>query len=234
MLLADKAVYKLEALVRWNHPEMGLVMPDQFIPIAERSGLIVQLGEFVLEQVCKDYSRFKQHFSRLESISVNFSARQFRDPALVEHVTSIVSANHLSYSNIEIEITESLFIDGRDQVTLQTLHVLSDLGFKLALDDFGTGYSSLGYLKKVPIDTLKIDRSFIRDLINDPDDMSLVCSIIDLAHSFRLTVIAEGVETQAQEDILRVEGCDFAQGYYYARPAPINELLDMLELASAV
>ncbi|MEH6357932.1 MAG: EAL domain-containing protein [Pseudomonadales bacterium] len=234
MLLSDKCVYKLEALVRWNHPDKGLIMPDQFIPIAERSGLIVPLGDFVLEQACQDYSRLKQHFNRLESISVNFSARQFRDDGLIERVMSIVETAKINPSNIEIEITESLFIEDHDHVTINALHELSGLGFKLALDDFGTGYSSLGYLKKVPIDTLKIDQSFVRDLTSDPDDMSLVCSIIELAHSFRLAVIAEGVETQAQEEILRNEGCDFAQGYYYARPAPIDKLLAMLELDSAV
>gem|GEM_PF-1255751 len=230
MLLADKSVYKLEALARWNHPEMGMIMPDQFIPVAERSGLIIPLSEFVLDQVCKDYARFKEHFKRLESISVNFSARQFRDADLVERVVSIVEGRGLRCDNIEIEITESMFIDGRDQVTLKTLHELSDLGFKLALDDFGTGYSSLGYLKKVPIDTLKIDRSFVRDLIDDRDDMSLVCSIIELAHSFRLAVIAEGVENQEQEDILRKEGCDFAQGYHYARPMPIDTMLGQIDM----
>jgi len=232
MLLADKSVYKLEALARWNHPEMGMIMPDQFIPIAERSGLIIPLSEFVLDQVGKDYARFKEHFKRLESISVNFSARQFRDADLVERVVSIVEGRGLRCGNIEIEITESMFIDGRDQVTLKTLHELSDLGFKLALDDFGTGYSSLGYLKKVPIDTLKIDRSFVHDLIDDPNDMSLVCSIIELAHSFRLAVIAEGVENQEQEDILRKEGCDFAQGYHYARPMPIDTLLGQIDMDS--
>jgi diguanylate cyclase (GGDEF)-like protein len=227
MLLSDKSVYKLEALLRWKHPEMGMVMPDQFIPVAERSGLIIPMSEFVLDQVCKDYPRFKQHYKGLESISVNFSARQFRDENLVERVSSIAAERNVRCQCIEIEITESMFIDGRDLVTIQTLHELHDLGFRLALDDFGTGYSSLGYLKKVPIDTLKIDRSFIRDLMDDPDDLALVCSIIELAHSFRLAVIAEGVENQRQEDILRKEGCDFAQGYYYAHPMPAAKLLAM-------
>ncbi len=229
MLLSDKSVYKLEALLRWKHPVMGMVMPDQFIPIAERSGLIIPMSEFVLAQVCEDYPRFKRHYKGLESISVNFSARQFRDENLVERVTSIVAERNVRCQCIEIEITESMFIDGRDLVTIQTLHELHDLGFKLALDDFGTGYSSLGYLKKVPIDTLKIDRSFIRDLMDDSDDLALVCSIIELAHSFRLAVIAEGVENLRQEEVLRQEGCDFAQGYFYAHPMPAAELLAMDE-----
>jgi len=234
MLLSDKSVYKLEALLRWKHPEMGMVMPDEFIPVAERSGLIIPMSEFVLDQVCKDYPRFKQHYKGLESISVNFSARQFRDENLVERVTSIVAERNVRCQCIEIEITESMFIDGRDLATIQTLHELHDLGFKLALDDFGTGYSSLGYLKKVPVDTLKIDRSFIRNLRDDPDDLALVCSIIELAHSFRLAVIAEGVENQQQEEILRKEGCDFAQGYYYARPMPAAKLLAMGELLMSI
>jgi len=234
ILLADESVYKLEALVRWNHPEQGLVMPDHFIPIAEQSGLIIPLSEFVLDQVCKDYNRFKEHFKGLESISVNFSARQFRDADLVERVVSVVEGRGLRCGNIEIEITESLFIDVHDQTTLNTLHELSDSGFKLALDDFGTGYSSLGYLKKVPIDTLKIDRSFVRDLTDNPDDMTLVCSIIELAHSFRLAVIAEGVENQEQEDVLRKEGCDSAQGYYYARPMPADVLLNDIEMGRSI
>ena len=225
VLLSDKRVYKLEALLRWQHPELGMVMPDQFIGIAERSGLIVAIGEFVLEQVSRDFAGLKQYFNGLESISVNFSARQFRDGGLVDRATDIVEQQGIRCGNIEIEITESMFIDERDKVTIQTLHELSERGFRIALDDFGTGYSSLGYLKKVPIDTLKVDRSFVRGLFDDPDDLALVSSIIELAHSFRLAVIAEGVENQQQEDILRVEGCDFAQGYHYARPMPINELL---------
>jgi len=229
MLLSNKSVYKLEALLRWKHPEMGLVMPDLFIPIAERTGLIIPISEFVLDQVCKDYPRFKQRFGGLESISVNFSARQFRDEDLAEQVMAIVANRNVRSQCIEIEITESMFIDGRDLVTIQTLHELSDLGFLLALDDFGTGYSSLGYLKKVPVDTLKIDRSFIRGLMDDPDDLALVCSIIELAHSFRLAVIAEGVENQSQEEVLRKEGCDFAQGYLYAPPMPVAKLLTLDE-----
>lgn len=224
--LADRGVCKLEALVRWNHPDRGRVMPDQFIPIAERSGLIIQVSEFVLNQACSDYSQFKVKYPELEAISINFSARQFRDQALIERVTSIVASHQLQNDCVEIEITESLFIDGNDTVTIATLHELKRQGFRLSLDDFGTGYSSLGYLKKVPIDTLKIDRSFIRDLTIDPDDLALVSSIIELANSFNLDVIAEGVEDQSQEDILRVEGCEFAQGYYYSRPAPISDLLD--------
>ena len=229
MSLSDNSVYKLEALVRWNHPEKGMVMPDLFIPIAERSGLIIPLGDFVFEQACQDYLRFKQHFNRLESISVNFSARQFSDGGLIERITSVVASNKIRPCNIEIEITESLFIEDNDLASINALHELSRLGFKLALDDFGTGYSSLGYLKKVPIDTLKIDRSFIGGLSSDADDMLLVCSIIELARSFRLVVVAEGVETQEQEYILRNKGCNFAQGYYYAHPAPMDKLLTMLE-----
>ncbi len=225
ILLASKRIYKLEALLRWRHPEMGLVMPDQFIPVAERSGLIVPMSEFVLAQVCDDYPRFKQRFTGLESISVNFSARQFRNEDLASRVLAIVSERGVRCQSIEIEITENMFIEDHDLATIQTLHELSNLGFRLALDDFGTGYSSLGYLKKVPIDTLKIDRSFVRDLTEDPDDLALVCSIIELAHSFRLAVIAEGVESQLQEDILRKEGCDFVQGYHYAYPMPAEKLL---------
>ena len=231
--LADRVVCKLEALVRWNHPERGRVMPDQFIPIAERSGLIIQLSEFVLNQACEDFRQFRAKFAELEAVSINFSARQFRDQALVDRVTNIVDNHQLQNECIEIEITESLFIDGDDTVTIGTLHELKRKGFKLALDDFGTGYSSLGYLKKVPIDTLKIDRSFIRDLTVDPDDLALVSSIIELASSFKLDVVAEGVEDQSQEDILRVEGCEFAQGYYYARPSPKVDLLNYGELPEA-
>jgi EAL domain-containing protein (putative c-di-GMP-specific phosphodiesterase class I) len=223
--LQDGRTYKMEALIRWHHPERGLVYPDEFIPVAERTGQIIEIGRFVLEQACTDFNAIKTIYPILETIAVNFSARQFRDKNFAESVASITKRHMISNECIEIEITESLFIEKEDNTTRETLDKLKALGFKTSLDDFGTGFSSLGYLKQLSMDTLKIDRSFVRDITVDREDLTLVTSIIDLAHNFKLAVVAEGVEEEAQEVILKAHGCDFVQGDYYARPTSIEDLI---------
>ncbi len=218
-------IVKLEALVRWQHPENGLIGPDEFISVSEKTGQILEIGEILLHQVGQDYRYLKESFPELEAISVNFSARQFGDSGIVTCLRNVVESNHLSYDNIEIEITESVFIDIEDNVANDMFYQLRDLGFIIALDDFGTGYSSLSYLKRFPVDILKIDRSFIHDLATDAQSKALVSSIIDLAQHFKLVVVAEGIETETQQEMLREIGCNLGQGYLYAVPMPLSEIL---------
>ncbi len=218
---------KFEALVRWQHPGRGLVSPDEFVSIAENSGQIIEIGNFVMQQVCEDYSHLQRTYPELKSVSVNFSARQFGDPSIVSYLPGIMKANHLKHECIEMEITESVFIDSEDKIIVDSLYRLRDNGFKIALDDFGTGYSSLAYLKQFPVDILKVDRSFIQDLTENPQSRALVSSIIDLAQHFHLTVVGEGIETEAQQEVLKQLNCDLGQGYYYSKPKSLSEILKL-------
>ena len=223
--LKRNEIVKFEALVRWNHPERGLVAPDDFISIAEQTGQIIDIGKIVLRQVCEDFSQLKSRYTELTSVSVNFSARQFSDPTILQYLLDIVKASNLNYDCIDMEITESVFIDSEDKLIIETLVQLREIGFKISLDDFGTGYSSLAYLKKFPVDILKIDRDFIHDLTENPQSKALVNSIIDLAQHFSLTVVGEGVETIAQENILKQLNCNIGQGYLYAKPKCLEDVL---------
>ncbi|MCP4429650.1 MAG: EAL domain-containing protein [Gammaproteobacteria bacterium] len=225
LCLRRNKIVKFEALVRWQHPEKGLIPPDEFIPVAEKTGQILEIGEIVLCQVGRDFKNLKELFPELVAISVNFSARQFRDSNIVSCLRNVIESNQLGYECIEIEITESVFIDVEDNVALDIFYQLRDLGFKIALDDFGTGYSSLAYLKQFPVDILKIDRSFIRDLTIDAQSKALVSSIIDLAQNFQLKVVAEGIETEAQQEALKQIDCDLGQGFLYAAPMALNDIL---------
>ncbi len=228
--LRDRQVKKMEALVRWNHSDKGLIGPDTFIPVAEQTGQIVAIGDFVLQQACRDFPVLREHYPALRSVAVNCSARQFQDPDFADKVAETLSSHALASDSIEIEITESLFIDREDHTAWKTLQKLHSRGFSITLDDFGTGYSSLAYLKQLPIDTLKIDRSFIADIKTDQESLTLVLSIIELAHNFSLKVVAEGVETLEHSTMLKENNCDYAQGYHYCRPQPLK----VLTRASAV
>jgi diguanylate cyclase (GGDEF)-like protein/PAS domain S-box-containing protein len=220
--LASAAVIGAEALIRWNHPEFGLVPPGRFIPIAEDSGLIVPIGEWVIHEACRQAMAWKTSGLPDLTIAVNLSAVQFRRSQVEQTVISALQQSGLDPSLLELELTESILIQNVEQV-LATVKRLKLLGVKLSIDDFGTGYSSLSYLKRFDIDKLKIDQSFIRDLATDPDDAAIVRAIIQMAHSLNLKTIAEGVENPGMLQRLRIFRCDEAQGYHFARPMPADE-----------
>lgn len=208
---------------------MGMVMPDRFIPLAEETGLIIPIGEWVIEEACKAAVAWRA-MTGLESLSiaVNVSPRQFRDPGFTDAVMRSLNASGLPPECLELEITERLILDN----TIETADILRQLdrtGIRLSVDDFGTGYSALSYLKSYPFDTLKIDKSFIQDVLNESGDASLVRAIINMAHSLGLKVIAEGVEEEGQTHFLKNENCDYSQGYFYSRPMPEQDFIHWLE-----
>ncbi len=213
----------VEALVRWQHPERSLIAPDEFIPVAEDSGLILPLGHWVLETACKQLAAWalRPEMARL-TISVNVSALQFRLPDFVEEVLTILETTGANPERLKLELTESLLLDNmKDIITNMTALKARGVGF--SLDDFGTGYSSLSYLKRLPLDELKIDRGFVRDILTDPNDAAIAKMVVALAETMGLAVIAEGVETEAQRDALAGLGCHAYQGYLFSRPVPIDE-----------
>lgn len=212
-----------EALMRWRHPEHGMISPAQFIPLAEETGAIEALGEWALQQACRDALNWPDHVR----VSVNLSPVQFRGAGLVDIVKAVLATSELDARRLELEITESVLLQN-NAVNLEALHQLRALGLTVALDDFGTGYSSLSYLQRFPFDKLKIDQSFVRDLADRPDSLSIVQSIATLGHNLRMTTTAEGVETQAQLDIITRAGCTEAQGYFFGAPMPESEFRAML------
>lgn len=221
--LAEDRIVGVEALIRWNSPEDGLVPPARFIPVAEESGLIVQIGAWVLGEACRQAREWQDAGLPPFSVAVNLSALQFRRPDLINNVINALVLSELDSQWLELELTESILIQ-ETEATLDTVRRLKALGIKLSVDDFGTGYSSLAYLKRFAVDKLKIDQSFVRELVSDPDDAAIVRAIIQMAHSLKLKTIAEGVETRALADLLRLFHCDEAQGYFFAKPMPANEL----------
>jgi EAL domain-containing protein (putative c-di-GMP-specific phosphodiesterase class I) len=218
----------MEALVRWKRPETGMVPPAEFIPLAEETGLIVTIGEWVLKAACEYTHLSHPGGTPPLRVAVNLSARQFTQASLVSDVARILDVTGLGPEALELEITESMVM-GNPEQAIQTLRQLKSMGIALAIDDFGTGYSSLGYLKRFPLDHIKIDRSFIKDIPEDNDDATITRTIIAMAHNLRLKVIAEGVETKAQLDFLREHGCDEIQGYYFSRPLPGSEFTALLK-----
>jgi diguanylate cyclase (GGDEF)-like protein len=217
--LADGALIGSEALVRWNHPKLGLVPPDQFIGIAEDSGLIMGIGEWVLREACHIAREWNAPDMPLHRVAINLSARQFQSGDLAKTVNRILEETDCLPEWIELEITESMLLDEQGGV-LETLNQLQTLGIAIAIDDFGTGYSSLSYLARYPINTLKIDRIFVTDIAVDPHRAELVKAIIAIARNLKLTVVAEGVDTKEQAANLRQMGCQIAQGYLYSKPLP--------------
>lgn len=216
-----------EALLRWKHPELGMVPPIQFIPIAEETGLIAPIGDWVLATSCRDTQRWRELGYTDLSVAVNLSARQFRQSDLVRRIETILEETGLLADGLELELTESMIMHNPQEVII-ALNKLKNMGMRLSVDDFGTGYSSLSYLKRFPIDTLKIDRSFVNDISTDPDDAAIAVTIINLAKSLRLSVVAEGVETKEQYDFLQTAGCEYMQGYYFSRPIPADEFERLL------
>ncbi|ELS40837.1 GAF/PAS/GGDEF/EAL domain protein [Pseudomonas syringae pv. pisi] len=218
----------MEALLRWNHPEKGMIRPDQFISVAEETGLIIPIGKWVARQSCrmsKDLTA--AGFGNLQ-VAINVSPKQFSDPELVSSIAAILKEEELDPSLLELELTEGLLLEATED-TRQQLDSLKKLGLSLAMDDFGTGYSSFSYLKKFPIDVIKIDRSFIRDIPDDEDDMEITSAVIAMAHNLKLKVVAEGIETAAQLAFLRRHRCDVGQGYLFDRPIPGEELIKKLK-----
>lgn len=210
-------VVGLEALLRWKHPVWGMVPPSRFIPLAEASGLIVPIGEWVLRNACSQTLAWRQQGLPPMTVAVNVSAHQFQEGIFCTTVASALAEFGLAPDNLELEITESIAMDTTEH-TLATLHGLKTLGVKLAIDDFGTGYSSLARLKCCPVDKLKVDQSFVRNLTSDATDDAIVRAIVFLGHSLGMRVIAEGVETKPQLSRVQAHGCDEAQGYWFGSP----------------
>jgi len=215
-------------LVRWIHPEKGLIPPDRFIPLAEETGLIIPLGEWILQTACRETAEWTRKYNDSLIVAINLSAKQFKAPHLLETIQKALHDNLLDPKNIELEITESCVMEDVEGA-LQTMKRFRENDLKLAIDDFGTGYSSLGYLKQFPMSTLKIDRSFVMDLTTDSDDAAIVEIVILLAKKLGLEVVAEGVETDAQLEFLRAQGCQYVQGYLLSKPLPSNEFEPFLK-----
>ena len=224
----DRRIVGAEALIRWLHPERGLVAPGQFIPLAEETGLIVPIGQWVLEVACEQLKRWGNNPATAHLLmAVNVSARQFRQPDFVGLVRDILEGSGVDPSRLKLELTESLVLDNVAD-TIEKMHALKAVGVRFSIDDFGTGYSSLSYLKRLPIDQLKIDQSFVRDVITDPGDAVIVQTIIGMAGNLGLNVIAEGVETEAQREFLVLHGCRMFQGYLFSRPVPLADFEALL------
>jgi EAL domain-containing protein (putative c-di-GMP-specific phosphodiesterase class I) len=213
----------MEALLRWQHPQMGLVAPDRFIPIAEESGLIRPIGAWALKTACMQNRAWQRQGMQRFPVAVNLSPRQFAEESLLDDIKSALADSGLEASDLELEITESMVMNDPEQA-VNTLRGLKDLGIRVAIDDFGTGYSSLAYLKRFPIDSVKVDRSFVEDIPQDVDSMAIAQAIIAMAHSLRLKVVAEGVESEAQVSFLRGEGCDEIQGHYFSAARAASEI----------
>ncbi len=225
--LVSGRVVGTEALIRWRHPLLGTVQPERFIGLAEETGLIVPIGAWVLQTACRQNRHWQRDGLGPLRIAVNLSARQFAEPDLVTSVERVLRETGLSPGSLEIELTESMMM-GDIESAIHTMECFKRMGVTLSIDDFGTGYSSLQYLKRLPVDVLKIDRSFVQDMVGSADGAALVDAIISLAHGLRLHVIAEGVETIAQLDFLRGAGCDQVQGHVYSRPQTVERIEALL------
>jgi two-component system CheB/CheR fusion protein len=217
----------VEALARWNHPELGWIPPAKFIPLAEDSGLILPLGEWVLREACTRLQAWAAAGMVLDFVSVNVSGRQVAKPGFVELVQRILSETGCPPQRVMLELTES-YVMHESASSVRVLEELRQLGFGLAIDDFSTGYSSLAYLNRLPVTKLKLDQSFVRDIPADPNGVAIARSVLRLGEILGLEVVAEGVETAEQHEFIRAEGCSFSQGYLYSRPLPQPELEEFL------
>ncbi len=225
---ADGRIVGAEALLRWQHPELGLVIPDKFIPLAEETGLITPIGEWVLRAACAQAKQWRSWGLPPVRLAINLSGQQIMSEFINDKLEKLLEEVQLEPSCLEFEITES-FVMKHPEQAVQVLDKLRTLGISLAIDDFGSGYSSLGYLKRLPVHKLKIDQSLVRDIPSDPNDKAIARAVIALGHSLGLTVIAEGVETEMQGEFVRAEGCDQFQGYLYGRPTPAEEFAEQLK-----
>jgi diguanylate cyclase (GGDEF)-like protein/PAS domain S-box-containing protein len=220
--MQDNSVIGAEVLLRWQHPALGLISPNEFVPLLEDTGLIVSVGHWVLRTVCQQLNAWQDEGRSIPRVSINLSGRQFDELDFLDSVLDIIHQEKIRPSIFEFEITESLLLK-RAQYTVDVLEQFSRQGIRIALDDFGTGYSSLSYLKRFPINTIKIDRSFVRDVPDDQEDAEIVKAILAMARSLNINVVAEGVETTMQEDFLRAAGCEMLQGYLHGKPMPVEE-----------
>ncbi len=225
--LNDSDAIAMEVLIRWNRPSSGVVRPDYFIPIAEESGLIVAIGEWVLRQACHQGTKWRQEIGRDLSISINLSARQFRERELVKTVTDILNETGFRADLLNLEITETVMMDSMES-SIATLKQLRAMGVQISMDDFGTGYSSFTYLKQFPVDFLKLDHTFIRDIVDDPDAARLAAGMISLAQGLNLQVVAEGIESEAQLEFLKAHGCDKVQGFLLYEPLSVEAMTELL------
>jgi len=217
--LASGRLTSAEALIRWNDPRTGLVSPGRFIPILEESGLIYEVGRWALRKAVEDYLRWRAMGLTAVPVAVNVSPLQLRNRGFIAEIKEVVGIDPNAAAGLELEITESLIMeDVRHNIS--SLQAIRDMGVSIAIDDFGTGFSSLSYLSKLPVNTLKIDRSFVIDMTVGPEGLALVSTIINLAHSLKLKVVAEGVETEEQSRLLRLLKCDEMQGYLFSKPVP--------------
>ena len=225
--MATGQIIGLEALIRWQHPELGLVPPSQFIPLAEETGLIIPIGDRILRDACIQNMAWQRAGLSPVHVAVNIASPHFRQGGLADSVGKALKDSGLQPRWLEVELTESMLMQSVD-ATLKTLFELKDMGVRLAIDDFGTGYSSLSYLKRFPLDTLKIDRSFVKDLPRDSEDAAIAKAIIAMAHSLKLSVVAEGVETAEQLAFLQQHGCDLVQGFLFSRPVIAQDIPALL------
>jgi predicted signal transduction protein with EAL and GGDEF domain len=232
MEIATGKITGLEALLRWRHPELGVVPPDQFIPIAESSGLIVPIGEWVLRTAGTAARQWQQEGLLLASLAVNVSAVQFRQEGFCKLVRTVLNDTGLAPEVLQLELTESILLANAD-LMLSVVQELKSMGVTLAIDDFGTGYSSFSYLRQLRVNRFKIDQIFIRDVAVNPDDAAITAAIISMAKSLRLKVIAEGVETGEQLSFLRAHHCDEIQGYFLSKPLPVHEVSNFLRIHDA-
>ncbi len=228
MHITDGKIIGLETLIRWNHPTKGSISPNIFIPIAEKTGLIIPIGERVLKQSFEAYQVLQTKGSKNLKLMINVSVKQLEHKDFSQFVANLVKEYAFDTKNIEFEITESIFLNPSKNV-LRNINQLRQLGIQLSLDDFGTGYSAFNYLKRLPFNTLKIDREFIRDVKINSTNSILVEMMITMGKNLGLNVIAEGVETSEQIDFLRENQCEVVQGYYYSKPLPINDLIDFID-----
>jgi len=223
VLTSTNEIVGVEALIRWQHPEKGLVPPNEFIPLLENTGLINQVGEWVLRTACRQNKQWQDAGYPPVKMAVNISARQFRSESIVTSVRDTLHDTGLEPKYLELELTESLFVDNVEKA-IRTMILLKDIGVYIAIDDFGTGYSSLNYLRQFPVDVLKIDRTFIRDLTTSSKDIAIAKAIATMASSLDMGVIAEGVEDMSQVSILKDNGCDEVQGFLYSKPVAADEI----------
>ena len=219
-----------EGLIRWIHPEHGLILPSQFIPLAEETGLIQPIGQWVLETACSQLKAWRENpLTRHLILSVNISAKQFRQTDFVGQVKAVLQRHAVNPGLLKLELTEGMLLDNVNDI-VAAMKTLNEIGVRFSLDDFGKGYSSLQYLKQLPLDQLKIDRSFVRNLVDNNSDKAIVRTIIAMARSLNLDVIAEGVETEAQKNLLKKKGCEIFQGYLFGKPVPIEQFETLLTL----
>ena len=225
--MASGQITGVEALLRWNHPDLGTVSPGQFIPLAEETGLIVPIGRWVLKEACAQNMAWQRRGLRPVTMAVNLSPRQFADPHLLHDVDEALLASGMSPVLLQLEVTESMVMRNVSRA-IKVLDAIQSRGIRLAIDDFGTGYSSMSLMKQFPIDTIKIDRSFVRDLPIDSEDQAIAQAIISMGKALGMTVIAEGVETVEQETFLRNHACDEMQGFLFSKPLPAKQMADLL------